>query len=236
MQSFPGPRAFVASLEEAARRLLSRPHHLQPLDELEQADLDEPIVVAVDPSGTNTVPPQAHKRQASRPAPNDSKNRCVSCDIPIRLLGLSVAEVFAYIFDFGDCHTFRITVLDIQAGSNARSVPALLSCRGKNIIQYRATMPGAEARAFENRPPTIAAPEPSRFPSRIRFIRDADGAVLMEWRASNNKKLWQKAVAILENRNLSPENIAAKIERPEGGAPSEHLSEPEARRAALSHR
>jgi transposase len=39
--------------------------------------------------------------------------------------------------------------------------------------------------------------------------------VLREWRASNNKKHWQKAVTILESRNLSPKNIAAKIERSE---------------------
>jgi transposase len=146
----------------------------------------------------------------------DTKHPCVSCDIPIRLLGLSVADVFSYIFDFGDYHTFRITVLDIQAVSNVRPAPALLSYRGKNIIQYPGTMRKAEARAFERRPPTIEAPEPSRSPSRIRFIRGDDGRVLKDWRASNNKKLWQKAVAILESRNLSLENIAAKIERPEG--------------------
>ncbi|MFH0996186.1 MAG: transposase [Pseudomonadota bacterium] len=44
----------------------------------------------------------------------DSKNSCVSCDIPIRLLGLSVSDVFVYMFDFGDCHIFQITVIDIQ--------------------------------------------------------------------------------------------------------------------------
>ncbi len=51
---------------------------------------------------------------------------------------------------------------------------------------------------------------------RIRFISNTDASILKGWRASNNKKLWQKAVSILESRNLSPEEIAAKVEQTEG--------------------
>jgi len=144
----------------------------------------------------------------------DSPNPCVSCDIPIRLVGLSVADIFAYIFDFGDYHTFRITVLDIQSAPDAPFVPALLSYRGKNIIQYRGTMKRDAAREFEARPPAVEAPDPPRAHWRIRFIRGPDRVRLEEWRGSNDKKLWQKAVTILDNRNLSPEAIASKIERP----------------------
>jgi transposase len=144
----------------------------------------------------------------------DSMSPCVSCDIPIRLVGLSVADIFAYIFDFGDYRTFRITVLGIQAAPDTPSVPALLSYRGKNIIQYRGTMRKHEAREFEARPPTVEPPDPPRAHWRIRFIRGPDRKLLEEWRASNDKKLWQKAATILDNRNLSPEAIASKIERP----------------------
>lgn len=144
----------------------------------------------------------------------DSKNPCVSCDIPIRLLSLSVTDVFAYTFDFGDYHTFRIRVIDIQPAADAQPVPILLSYRGENIIQYQGTMRKTEARAFKDRTPTVQAPEPARAPWRIRFIRGPDGKALQEWRASNNKRLWQKAVTILDNRSLSPETIAGKIERP----------------------
>ena len=38
----------------------------------------------------------------------------VSCDIPMHLLGLAPTDSFAYVFDFGDYHTFRVTVLDVQ--------------------------------------------------------------------------------------------------------------------------
>jgi transposase len=146
----------------------------------------------------------------------EAKKPCVSCDIPIRLLGLSAGDIFAYIFDFGDYHIFRVTVLDIRAAFADEVVPALLHHRGKNLIQYPGTMGKAEARAFMNQAPTVVAPQPARDRFRVRFIRDSDGSVLREWRASNNKTRWQKAVSILESRNLSPQNIATKIERAEG--------------------
>ena len=145
-----------------------------------------------------------------------AKRPCTSCDIPIRLLGLSVDDIFSYIFDLGDYHIFRLTVLDIRPASIAQVVPALLSYQGKNIIQYPGIMGRAEASAFRNQAPTVAAPVPARDRFRVRFITDSDETVLKEWRASNNKAQWQKAVSILESRNLSPQNIANKIERAQG--------------------
>jgi transposase len=49
---------------------------------------------------------------------------------------------------------------------------------------------------------------------RIDFISDEDRGLLTEWRRSKDKNLWQKAVTVLENSNLSPEDIAKKVERP----------------------
>jgi transposase len=145
----------------------------------------------------------------------DDENPCASCDIPIRRLGISTGDALTYTFDFGDYHRFRITVRDIQPTQIAESVPALLLVQGKNIIQHPDSMRPSEARVFRNRPPTVVPPQPARDRYRIRFIRVKDGLVLREWRASNDKKHWQKAVTILESRNLSPKNIAAKIERSE---------------------
>jgi transposase len=139
---------------------------------------------------------------------------CVSCDIPMHLLGLAPAGTFAYLFDFGDCQTFRVTVQDIAPLSIGRRVPTLLSYKGKNIIQYPGTMSKAEARTFEHRPPALGPLEPRRYRWRIRFVRAADREILTEWRQSNDKKLWQKAVTVLENWNLLPEDIAKKVERP----------------------
>lgn len=171
----------------------------------------------------------------------EAEKPCVSCDIPIRHVGISVGDIFAYIFDFGDYHRFRVTVLDVRPAQTAEIVPALLFCRGKNIIQHPATMGKAGARAFRNRAPTVVAPQPARDRYRIRYIRDKDESVLREWRASNNKTHWQKAVTILENRTLSPENISAKIERTEDNVEKwiqafnrfglEGLKKPDGRRA-----
>jgi len=49
---------------------------------------------------------------------------------------------------------------------------------------------------------------------RIKFISDEDRKVLTQWRTSKDKNLWQKAVTVLENGNLPPEEIAKKVERP----------------------
>ena len=88
----------------------------------------------------------------------DAQNPCVSCDIPIRLLGLAASDTFAYIFDYGDYHTFRITVLDVRS-ADMQSTPTLLAHTGRNIIQYPGTLPKAAARAFENRLPSVKRPE-----------------------------------------------------------------------------
>jgi hypothetical protein len=44
--------------------------------------------------------------------------------------------------------------------------------------------------------------------SVVRFVRAEDYDILVKWRASKDKTLWQKAVTILENRNLSLPKIA----------------------------
>jgi transposase len=49
---------------------------------------------------------------------------------------------------------------------------------------------------------------------RIDFIGEDDRRLLTEWRRSKDKNLWQKAVTVLENSNLPPEDIAKKVERP----------------------
>jgi hypothetical protein len=85
----------------------------------------------------------------------DTITPCVSCDIPIHLLGLAPTNDFAYFFDFGDCHTFRITVLDVQPLPRGKKVPQLLSYKGKNIAQYPGTMSKVELRAFEQKPPVV---------------------------------------------------------------------------------
>src|SRR5262249_32678155 len=86
--------------------------------------------------------------------------------------------------------------------------------KGKNIIQYPGTMSKTRARAFGQKPPTLGPMEPHRNSSRIRFVRANDREILSEWRKSKDKALWQKAVTVLDNWNVLPEDIAKKVERP----------------------
>ena len=56
--------------------------------------------------------------------------------------------------------------------------------------------------------------DPRRSRWRIKFISDEDRKILTKWRRSKDKNLWQKAVTVLDNANLPPEEIAKKVERP----------------------
>jgi transposase len=141
---------------------------------------------------------------------------CVSCDIPVRDVGLKIGHKFTFIFDFVDHHVFRLTVLDIRPTSSAyKMTPSLISFHGTNIAQYRGIMSKSQEQIFKTRVPKILAVAPTRDRCRIRFIRNDEASVLREWRASNDKRNWQKAVTVLESRNQSVTSIARKIERPE---------------------
>ncbi len=50
--------------------------------------------------------------------------------------------------------------------------------------------------------------------SRMLVVSDEDRRTLGEWRNSKDKRLWEKAVTVLENHTLSVKEIAEKIERP----------------------
>jgi transposase len=68
---------------------------------------------------------------------------------------------------------------------------------------------------IEEKVPVLKPPPRRGTPSSlIHFVRADDHATLLKWRASNDKRLWGKAVTVLENRNLSLEKISEKIERP----------------------
>jgi len=43
-----------------------------------------------------------------------AKTPCLSCDIPIRLLDLTIGSMIVCIFDFANCPILRITVLSIR--------------------------------------------------------------------------------------------------------------------------
>jgi transposase len=112
---------------------------------------------------------------------------------------------------------FALTVLSTRSlASSDERLPVLISYQGKNIIQYKRTMKRAEERKFRETPPTINRDCNQRRDNkwRVRFIQLCDIDLLESWRKSKDKNLWERAVTILENRNLSLAEISSKIERP----------------------
>ena len=67
----------------------------------------------------------------------DAKDACVSCEIPLCLIGFSKGDTFEFIFDFGELHTFCLTVVAIYPLTLEHPpMPRVLSYRGKNVLQY----------------------------------------------------------------------------------------------------
>jgi transposase len=145
----------------------------------------------------------------------DAVNPCVSCAIRLYYLKITPGFEFDFLFDFGRWHLFRLTLLGTSPHHKGRVVPSLISYRGKNLLQYSETMSRKERQLTEEKVPTLKPPVPSADTSLVVcFVRAEDRAKLLKWRASNDKTLWEKAVTVLENRNLSVEKISEKIERP----------------------
>lgn len=143
----------------------------------------------------------------------DAKDACVSCAVPMHLIDFTRGDSFEFIFDVGEPHTFRLTVVAIYPLTFKRSsIPGVLSYRGKNILQYPGVLSRQAACAARSRQPTVGHPGRPKDRWRIRFVRQEDKQQLVEWRKSNDKRLWRKAVAVLDNRSLVPEEIAKKVE------------------------
>ena len=137
----------------------------------------------------------------------------MSCDIPVKLVGLTRGDKFTYLFDFGDCHTFRLTALAIEPRAAGQQLPVLLGRRGSDLIQYPHCQQHKILRSTQSKVPSLGPPVSPGKKGTVRFVRGADWETLAKWRKSNDKGLWRKAVTILENWSLSLEEIARKIEK-----------------------
>jgi hypothetical protein len=85
--------------------------------------------------------------------------------------------------------------------------------RGNDLIQYPHCQQGRILRSTQSKAPSVSPPVSPGKKGTVRFVRGADRETLANWRKSNDKRVWQKAVAILENWSLSLEEIARKIEK-----------------------
>jgi transposase len=146
----------------------------------------------------------------------EAETTCVSCDIPIRCSAFRSEKVL---------RTYSISATTTVFVSRSwtfglRGPPKLFRPYFAGMERTLSSTPALWAKLKLGRSGTDC-PRSSRLHrpvigSAFRFILDKDGSVLRKWRASNNKTHWQKAVTILESRNLSPKDIATKIERAKG--------------------
>src|SRR5215472_14795385 len=119
----------------------------------------------------------------------DATDACVSCAVPIHLIGLSSGDVFEFIFDFGELYTFRLTVTAIHPFTLKHApTPRVLSYCGKNILQYPWLLPRQAARAARRRQPAVGRPGRAKDRWCIRFVREEDKRKLVDWRKSNDKR------------------------------------------------
>jgi transposase len=147
-----------------------------------------------------------------------------STKIPIYLLGLCENDCLIYNSDFGDNQFFLLTVSEIErAAENA--LPRVTGAGGKDLSQYEYPHYEEEvlcaitkSTEFDvdkiNSTLSIATSIRRHDIRKVDFIVGKDRDTLEEWRRSKDRSKWEKAVTILENRSMSLELLATKIERP----------------------
>jgi len=163
----------------------------------------------------------------------DYRERHLSCTTSLLQLALHPGQIFYYVFDFGPDHTFRMTV-ERCFDSSSKEPVWLVATTGGRLLQY----PRSEARptrpaASPELPLTIDYKRPHRLPHRVRFVQHRDKVTLENWRQGNDRRLWARAVVILENRSFELVELAKKVEQPDEDPA--HDGRPRSPRCACAH-
>ncbi|MBM4147011.1 MAG: IS630 family transposase [Nitrospira sp.] len=154
------------------------------------------------------------------------ENHC-SAKIFLNALGLREADTFIYNYDFGDDHLFLLTVLGIEKGDNKKDSPKVIGLAGRDLIQYKPDTDYAEDEGQIFVPEYAEKIDPKKISLlpktrsvwsediwKVDFIVAKDKKTIEQWRTSKDKRKWEIAVTILENRSMPKVEIAKKIERP----------------------
>ena len=147
-----------------------------------------------------------------------------STKIPLYSLGLCENDYLVYCSDLGDKHIFLLTVSGIECG-NESALPMVIGARGKELVQYEPwdydeDAPSSSAENAEldvdeiNATLSKALANRQYYDRTVDFIVAKDRDTLEKWRRSKDKRKWEMAVTILENRSMSIGVISKKIERP----------------------
>ena len=150
-------------------------------------------------------------------------NHC-STKIPIYLLNLCENDCLIYYSDFGDDHFFLLTVFGIEIAKESRH-PRVTGARGNDLFQYESPdydeeAPCSRAENAELDVDEIDATLSNALTIRkydvltVDFLVGKDKDILEQWRRSKDKRKWEIAVTILDNRSMLIGLISNKIERP----------------------
>jgi transposase len=150
-----------------------------------------------------------------------------SAKTPLGALGLQKADTINYCYDFGDNHLFLLTVLAIEKTHNEKISPKVIGATGPDLVQYKSDDDYGEDKD------ELLVPEPtekiehktisllsktrsvwSDYIGKVDFITAKDKKTLEQWRNSKEKRKWEIAVTILENRSMPLVEISKKIEHP----------------------
>ena len=152
------------------------------------------------------------------------ENHC-STKIPLYLLSLCENDRLIYNSDFGDDHFFLLTVSAIESTKQSR-LPRVTGARGKDLSQYEPPdyddeeTPCSRAENAELDIDKVNSTLSTALTIRrydiwtIDFIVGKDKETLEQWRKSKDRRKWEIAVTILDNRSMSIDLISNKIERP----------------------
>ncbi len=152
------------------------------------------------------------------------KIKYFSCDIKLRALDIKIDETYFYEYDVGTEHRFSLYVEQIDKITTTKRQPLrvsyIMSYSGNNLKQYPNTLLNKFIEYQKESPPShlfeqiIYTNNEKDYRDKIRFMQQDDYDILQKWRKGNDKKKWDRSVAILENFNMSFEDISHKIERP----------------------
>lgn len=152
---------------------------------------------------------------------NVFENHC-STKIPIYLLSLCEHDRLIYYSDFGDDHFFLLTIFAIERSNKSR-LPRVIGARGNDLLQYKISnheeasclsAVNAELEIDKVNSTFSTTTSTRRYDIwTVDFIVGKDKDILEKWRKSKDRRKWEIAVTILENRSMSLDLILTKIER-----------------------
>ncbi len=147
------------------------------------------------------------------------EGKYLSCDIPLREFWFKETDQFNYHYDMNIRHNFLITIKSIiETAKETKKVSIWLSSKGQNPNQFPDPVScfrlDGSAPKF-TLPQEIPFTEPRLNKWKVRFITIKDAKRLDTWRKSNDKRKWEKAVVIFDNRGVGPGYLSLQIERPE---------------------